>query len=115
MATKYLLFVLALTGYSISQAEMYWDCRTNEFFTYPRPEGIDNIDYDNYTRKFFAEFLEHIHSNGKTVDYAWRMANVNARRLASVSGSITAKRFVEDLDLLRHPDDAMKILGALNY
>lgn len=112
MATKYLLFALALTGYSITHAEMFFDSRSRLFFTFPVAKNINPSEYNQYATDLFEDFVRYGSDGKSTIEYAWRISFAKAMQKATNASTPTSRQFIEDIKDLRKPQDTWPIVAG---
>lgn len=112
MSLKYSLLMTGLLTLSCS-AEMCFDSRAAQFFTYPESATINKEAYHRYACAFFEDFCTMWSSGKHTQPYCLKTAKLMNLRKASKDNSEAAKQFMKDLEAIIQPLDAMEMLYAL--
>lgn len=110
---SYALFLIA--SFHTAQAAMYWCHIEGMFFTHPRPEVHENLEYDMLARKYIDMMVDLINSHKCNPEYALKMIQIHSQREYLAYPNSTLQKFVDDLKEIKHSSQVLEIIGVSSW
>lgn len=112
MTLKYFLMITAIVSFSHSRSEMFFDCHSRLFFTFPADKSINQVEYNKYALDLFEDYMRYGRDGMSTMEYAWRTARGMAIQRATIANTPTSRQFLEDIKLFKTPRDTYPVVGG---
>jgi hypothetical protein len=115
MTYKIIVGLLIASLPQFTQTQMYWDHRDGMFFTHPRPEEMNNVEYDMLARQFVGHMIELMKKHKCSPEYALKMAKVCMECRFNVYVSPTSTQFMKDIALITDPKQIEEMMPASSW
>lgn len=107
--------IILAVSFQQAHASLYWCHMDGMFFSHPRPEVHDNLEYDALARKYITMMVSLQKTYKCNPDYALKMVKVHAERELLAFPNPTRQKFVEDLSSIKQAHDILDIMGVPSW